>query len=131
MNKIITLFQRNYETDKLVRDEVTPGAEWVIAGEGVAARKFDGTCCMVKGGKLYRRYEARVKNPPGAALGEAHQNSKLTDAEALEIKRRYKPGTGSNNRGNVTALSKEFGVSKGVIRAAGDGTSYSHLNDLI
>lgn len=59
MKKIISLFQRNYDTDRLVRDEVTPGAEWVIAGEGVATRKWDGTCCMVSGGKLYKRYEIK------------------------------------------------------------------------
>jgi hypothetical protein len=59
MKKIISLFQRNYESDKLVRDEIVPGAEWVVAGEGVATRKFDGTCCMVRGGKLFKRYEAK------------------------------------------------------------------------
>jgi hypothetical protein len=31
VKKILTLFQRNYESDKLVRDEVTPGAGWVKA----------------------------------------------------------------------------------------------------
>jgi hypothetical protein len=65
MKKIISLFQRNYEGDRLVRDEVVPGAEWVIAGEGIATRKFDGTCCMVREGKLYKRYDAkRGKTPP-------------------------------------------------------------------
>ena len=63
MQKIISLFQRNYETDHLVRDEITPGAEWVTAGEGVATRKYDGTCCMIKEGKLFKRYEAK-KQPP-------------------------------------------------------------------
>lgn len=29
MKKIISLFQRNYEGDKLVRDEVVPGAEFL------------------------------------------------------------------------------------------------------
>ncbi|MCV7174897.1 hypothetical protein [Mycolicibacterium sphagni] len=29
MKKIISLFERNYDTDRLVRDEITPGAEWV------------------------------------------------------------------------------------------------------
>jgi hypothetical protein len=48
MRKIATLFQRNYETDRLVRDEVVPGAEWVLGGEGVATRKFDGRCCLVR-----------------------------------------------------------------------------------
>lgn len=69
MNKIITLFQRNHETDKLVRDEVTPGAEWVVSGEGVSTRKFDGTCCMIRGGKLYRRYEANYR--PIRVVGRA------------------------------------------------------------
>lgn len=65
MQKIISLFQRNYETDRLVRDEVTPGAEWVIAGEGVATRKWDGTCCKIENGILYKRYDAKKgKTPP-------------------------------------------------------------------
>lgn len=65
MKKIISLFQRNYDGDRLVRDEVVPGAEWVIAGEGIATRKYDGTCCMVRNGKLYKRYDAKAgKEPP-------------------------------------------------------------------
>lgn len=65
MKKIISLFQRNYDGDRQVRDEITPGAEWVIAGEGVATRKFDGTCCLIRDGKLFKRYEVkRGKNPP-------------------------------------------------------------------
>jgi hypothetical protein len=65
MKKIISLFQRNYDGDRLVRDEVVPGAEWVLAGEGVATRKLDGTCCMVRDGKLYKRYEVKQgKKPP-------------------------------------------------------------------
>lgn len=65
MQKIISLFQRNYETDRLVRDEVTPGAEWVINGEGVATRKWDGTCCKIENGELYKRYDAKNgKTPP-------------------------------------------------------------------
>jgi hypothetical protein len=65
MQKIISLFQRNYDGDRLVRNEVVPGAEWVIAGEGIATRKFDGTCCMVRGGELFKRYDAKKgKTPP-------------------------------------------------------------------
>lgn len=65
MQKIISLFQRNYDGDRLVRNEVVPGAEWVLAGEGVATRKFDGTCCLVRDGKLYKRYDAKAgKTPP-------------------------------------------------------------------
>lgn len=60
MKKIISLFARNYGGDRLVRDEILPGAEWVIDGEGVATRKWDGTCCMVRGGRLFKRHD--VKN---------------------------------------------------------------------
>jgi hypothetical protein len=62
VKKIISLFQRNYDGDRLVRNEVVPGAEWVLAGEGVATRKYDGTCCMVRAGKLYKRYDHKPDN---------------------------------------------------------------------
>ena len=80
MRKIPTLFVRNYDGDRLVRNEVTPEAAWVLAGEGIATAKMDGSCCLVKGGKLFKRHE--VKNaaivggvmqrcpPPGFVLEE-------------------------------------------------------------
>lgn len=34
MNKIISLFKRDYEYTRLIYDEVVEGAEWVIQGEG-------------------------------------------------------------------------------------------------
>lgn len=65
MKKIISLFRRDYNGTRQVYNEVTPGAEWVIAGEGVATEKIDGTCCMVRDGKLYKRYDAKNgKVPP-------------------------------------------------------------------
>lgn len=63
MKKTLSLFQRNYDGDRLVRDELVPGAEWVAAGEGVATRKYDGTCCMMRGGKLWKRHELRAGKP--------------------------------------------------------------------
>lgn len=56
MKKITTLFQRNHDGYHLVRNEVVPGAEWVLIGEGKATRKWDGTCCVAREGKLYKRY---------------------------------------------------------------------------
>lgn len=65
MQKIISLFQRNYDGDRQVRDEVVPGAEWVTAGEGRATVKIDGTSCMIRGDMFYKRYDAkRGKTPP-------------------------------------------------------------------
>jgi hypothetical protein len=64
VKKIKSLFVRNYDTG-YITDEVTPGAEWVQNGEGVATRKYDGTCCLIRGGKLYKRYKCKKgKNPP-------------------------------------------------------------------
>lgn len=58
MKKIPGLFKRNYETHKIY-DEVTEGCEWVIKGEGIATRKFDGTACLIKDGKLWKRYDCK------------------------------------------------------------------------
>jgi hypothetical protein len=60
MKKIPSLFQRNYDGDCLVRDEVVPGSEWVLAGEGVPTRKYDGAACMVKDGALWKRYDCKL-----------------------------------------------------------------------
>lgn len=65
MQKIPTLFERNFEGDRRLHNEVAPGCEWVIAGEGVATEKFDGTAAMYKDGVLYKRFDAKHgKTPP-------------------------------------------------------------------
>lgn len=78
MQKIISLFQRNYDGDRLVRNEVVPGAEWVIAGEGTATRKWDGTCCMIKGGELYKRYDAKNGKTPPEGFIPAQEPDSIT-----------------------------------------------------
>jgi hypothetical protein len=60
MKKGISLFKRDYEGDRLVYNEIVPGAEWVIAGDGVATEKYDGICCMVKDNELYKRYDRKL-----------------------------------------------------------------------
>lgn len=60
MKKIPTLFVRDWQGDKsLVLDVVNPVCEWVIRGEGIPTRKLDGCCCMIKGGKLFKRREVK------------------------------------------------------------------------
>jgi hypothetical protein len=78
MQKIISLFCRNYETDHLVRNDVVPGAEWVIAGEGIATRKFDGTCCLVKDGKLYKRHDVKKGKEAPAGFIAAQEPDQVT-----------------------------------------------------
>jgi hypothetical protein len=60
MKKIPTLFERDWNGDRSrVVDQVHEGCEWVIAGEGVATRKIDGTSCLVRKGELWKRRELR------------------------------------------------------------------------
>lgn len=47
MKKIPTVFQRS-EDRRHVIPVVTPGCEWVLTGEGVATRKYDGTCVLIR-----------------------------------------------------------------------------------
>lgn len=57
MKKIPTMFVREMTRPFRVTPVLAEGCEWVAAGEGVATKKWDGTCCMVKDGKLYKRYD--------------------------------------------------------------------------
>jgi hypothetical protein len=47
MQKIPTLFRRDPEDMKRVLPEANPECQWVIDGEGIATRKYDGTCVML------------------------------------------------------------------------------------
>lgn len=66
MKKIPTLFKREFSNNHVVSitDEVTPGCEWVLKGEGCATIKVDGACCCVYKGKFYKRYDAKNGSPP-------------------------------------------------------------------
>lgn len=67
MKKIPTLFERDWNGDRSrVVDLVDGRCAWVIAGYGVATVKLDGTCCMVRDGKLYKRRELRQGDPDPA-----------------------------------------------------------------
>ena len=62
MKKIPTLFKRDFEgsNGRYVLPEVTSGCEWVLAGEGVPTRKFDGTCTMFDGSRWWARREVKM-----------------------------------------------------------------------
>lgn len=69
MKKIKSLFKRDYGSGtRLVYNEVVEGSEWVLNGEGTPTRKFDGSCCAIIDGKIYKRYDAKKgkKVPDGA-----------------------------------------------------------------
>lgn len=73
MKKTPSLFARDHDGNRVtfVRNDLVPGAEWVADGEGVATRKHDGTCCLVRDGKLYKRYDAKHGKMPPAGFEPA------------------------------------------------------------
>jgi hypothetical protein len=67
MRKIPTIFERDWDDDRSrVIDKPHPDCAWVFAGEGVPTRKLDGTCCLIKDGRLWKRREikAGTTEPP-------------------------------------------------------------------
>lgn len=69
MEKIPTLFERDEATNRrYVRNVVTPGCEWVLAGEGAATRKFDGICVRLSRDGLWW-FRREVKAGKDAPIG--------------------------------------------------------------
>lgn len=71
MKKIPPLFTLLYNNNKHIgiSSAVTPGFEWVFNGEGTATVQYDGSCCAIINGQLYRRYDAKKgKKPPEDAI---------------------------------------------------------------
>lgn len=67
MKKIPTLFLRDEANRARVTDTPNPDCTWVLQGEGVATKKWDGTSCLVRRDQLYKRYDAKHGKlpPPG------------------------------------------------------------------
>ncbi len=80
MRKIPTLFLRTDDMRHITR-EVNPACQWVLDGEGVATRKWDGTCCKVEGGKLFARREVK----PGQTVPDdfAHEETDCATGKAF------------------------------------------------
>jgi hypothetical protein len=51
---------RDPEDRRYVINEVTPGCEWVLSWEGLATRKYDGTCVMFDGRAWWARREVKT-----------------------------------------------------------------------
>lgn len=65
MKKIPTIFIRNPEAMRFVTEEWHPDCLWVRDREGKPTVKRDGTACLIRNNKLYKRYELKPgKAPP-------------------------------------------------------------------
>ena len=62
MEKIPTIFLRNLAMNpRVVTRQINPECQWVFDGEGYPTVKWDGTSCLYRDGKLYKRHVAKPK----------------------------------------------------------------------
>jgi len=60
MKNTPTMFDRDWDGNRSrVVDRPHPDCAWVFRGEGVPTRKIDGTSCMVRSGRLFKRRELK------------------------------------------------------------------------
>jgi len=107
MQKIPRLFKLNYDGQRLAYDEVAPGAEWVLAGEGVATRKFVGTCCLIAGRNLFKRYSCRdgKKLPKDFQLAERAEQKDNRGHDVVKLYGWVPIGDGPQDRYHREALA--------------------------
>lgn len=89
MKKIPTLFERDWDGDRRhVLPQVTPGCEWVLKGEGIPTRKYDGTCVMLdSAGRWWARREVKPGKgrPDGFVMLETDEETgKMVGWEPVE-----------------------------------------------
>lgn len=69
MKKISTLYKKDQKNLGRVINEINPENQWVIDGEGIATRKFDGIASAIINGELYKRYDVKKgKQAPEGAI---------------------------------------------------------------
>lgn len=76
MKKIPTIFKRDENNMMRILPDPHPDCDWVFRGEGIATRKYDGTCCLVRDSILYKRREIK----PG---GEFPENFEAVDHDKV------------------------------------------------
>src|SRR5438128_216097 len=158
MKKIPTLYRRNPEDMRRLLPKVHPDCGWVLAGEGEATAKIDGTGTMLDdAGRWWARREAkRGKTPPlnfvavehdsatGKTVGwepiEQSSSAKIHQAvrdapEDTFAGNYYAPGTyelvGPKINGNPHGLDRHLLTRHGAIKLQGVPTGFDALRDFL
>nr|MDO8115951.1 DUF5565 family protein [Candidatus Sigynarchaeota archaeon] len=66
MNKIPTIFKRDWaDPGHPIINDIDPECTWVLEGEGIPTRKWDGTAVLIKDGRMFKRFDRKriVKGP--------------------------------------------------------------------
>ncbi len=78
MKKISTLFLKDPNDLSRVINEIDPENEWVIKGEGIATRKYDGMACAIIYGELYKRMDVKKGREIPAGAIACQEPDKVT-----------------------------------------------------
>ena len=107
VKKIPTVFVRDFAEDpSRVLPEYHEDCQWVADGEGVATRKLDGTCCMARGGVLYKRREVKAGRPEPYGFELVEEDPKTGKRVGwVEV------GNGSEDKWYREAMLVDFGRS--------------------
>ena len=77
MKKIPTIFIRNPEAMRFVTEEWHPDCLWVRDREGKPTVKRDGTACLIRNNKLYKRYELKPGKAPPPSLNRPRTQTRI------------------------------------------------------
>lgn len=135
MKKIPTIFERDWNGDRSrVVDKINPAAQWVFDGEGMPTRKLDGTCCMVRGGTLYKRREITEEDLQN---GKAPTGFELADHdfETHKVVGWVPVGEGPEDRWYREAFAHGIGWFDGTYELIGPkvqgNPEHSEMHDLV
>lgn len=78
MKKIPSLFKRDYDGNRQIINEYVPEASWINEPGVKATVKFDGTCCLVQDGQIYKRYDAKHGKTAPAGFIPAQEKDEVT-----------------------------------------------------
>lgn len=125
MKKMPCLFVRDFLPGGgfTITQRVTLGCEWVLSGEGTGSRKWDGTAVLVKGGKVYARYDAKKgKAPPAGAIPCTPEPDAITG---------HWPHWVEATRPEDKWIAQAHANSAGFISGDPDGTTYEAIGPKI
>ncbi len=105
MKKIPTIFKRNPEKMWEILDEIHQDCLWVFNNEGIATRKYDGTCTKIENGKYFKRREIKKnKSIPQGFIEENYDKNTGKRVGWIEIESSEK-----DNKWHIEGLNFTFG----------------------
>jgi hypothetical protein len=119
MKKIPTIYKRNPENMRELLDEPHPDCAWVFAGEGVATRKYDGSCCKMENVRLWKRREVKKgKSTPDGFIEEGRDPNTGKRVGWVEVNP-IDPGDRWHKEAVINALSNGNALPDGTYELVG------------